>query len=363
MKSTIFIFLFSLAFIVDAQKSEFYYTFNPFEHEGYYLTSDLLRVRTANKVKTITESRTTFKKGIAQKGTIKKVFTMNGKGETILLEVFDVKGQLNRKQSFVLNDSGLVEQLKVENGKGKVLYQYDKKFDPLTNNILSYEYRKNGKLKSKYTSTYSGKYLTERIVYKSDGQKTDKRFVYSYTSDFQLQTTHLYNGKGKLTHTWNHDCLPEGELMTARKDTTTVCKMREERPDGGFISYIKSVNEKGELTTTTVWYRSEWMADSSKTVTEGKHPRTQIWRYNEDRTQTETTIINDKNIVVFKFFCQLSPNGNQLKNENWNYSKKHGLQCILNAVSEENAQGLLTKTSIYTTKGLSRESVFSYTYF
>lgn len=363
MKSTIFIFLLSLACIVDAQTREYYYTSNPYEYEGNYLNTDVQKNRVDNKVKTITETTTTFKKGNPEKATLKTVFTLNEKGETIQKEEYDTKGQLVRKHSFVLNDSGMVEQKKISNDKGKVLYQLDKKYDPGTRNVISYEYRKNDKLKSKYTCVYTGKNLTEQVVYKKDGVSIDKRFSYSFNSDMKLQTTHLYDGKGKLIHTWNHDCLPEGELMTARKDTTTVCRVREERADGHFVSYTKSVNEKGELTSTTVWYRAERMADSVKIVTEGKHPTTQIFRYGSDGRKYESTITNDKNIITYRYCALTSENGNQLKYENWIYSKKHGLQCTYNVISEENAQGLLTKTNTYNTGKLKREINFSYTYF
>ncbi|KAF5030767.1 hypothetical protein DSECCO2_634770 [anaerobic digester metagenome] len=363
MKSTIFIFLLSLACIVDAQKGEYYYTSNPYEYDGYYLTTEAQQTRVDNKVKTITETTTNFKKGNPEKATLKTVYTLNEKGETTMKEEYDAKGQLMREHSYVLNDSGWVEQKKIVDGKGKVLYQYDKKYDPLTKNIVSYEYRKNDKLKSKYSSVYSGKNLTERVVYKKDGVNVDKRFAYSYNSDLKLQTTHLYDGKGKLVHTWNHECLPEGELLAARKDTTTVCRMREESADGHFVSYEKSVNEKGELTTTTVWYRSERMADSVKVVTEGKHPSTRIFRYSADGKKSESVYMDGQNNITFKYFSQMSDFGNRLKYENWNYSKKHGLRCTYKAVSEENAQGLLTKTTIFIQDDLRRETNFTYTYF
>ncbi|HBG70981.1 MAG: hypothetical protein A2W93_03235 [Bacteroidetes bacterium GWF2_43_63] len=363
MKSTIFIFLLLLACTVDAQTGEYYFTSNPFEYDGYYLTDNLMQTKIAHKIKSITETTTTFKKGNPEKATLKKVSTLNEKGETILKEEYDAKGLLIRKQSFGLNDSGWVEQKKIADGKGKVMYQYDKKYDPETGNIISYEYRKNDKLKSKYTKVYTGKNLTEQVVYKKDGLSVSKRFAYSFNSDMKLQTTHLYDGNGKLIHTWNHDCLPEGELLAARTDTTTICKMHEERADGGFVNYLKSVNEKGELTTTTVWYRNERMTDSAKVVTEGKHPHTMITRFSDDGRRTERIYMDDKNNITFKYFRLLSENGNQLKYENWTYSKKHGLQCTLNAVSEENAEGLLTKKSIYRKDKLSRETNFSYTYF
>lgn len=363
MKSTILIFLLLLAGIVDAQTGEYYFISNPYEYDGYNLTADAKQTRIANKVKTITETTSTFKKGNPEKATLKTVYTLNEKGETIMKEEYDTKGQLMRRHSFVLNDSGWVEQKKIVDGKGKVLYQYDKKYDLLTGNIISYEYRKNDKLKSKYTSVYSGKNLTERVVYKKDGENVYRRFSYSFNSDLKLQTTHLYDGKGKLVHTWNHECLPEGELMAARKDTTTICKMREESADGHFVNYVKSVNEKGELTTTTIWFRNERMADSVKVETEGKHPSTQISRYSADGKQAESILINDENIIIFKFFRLLSENGNSLKYENWNYSKKHGLRCSYKSISEENAQGLLTKTTIYWNDELKSETNFSYTYF
>ena len=363
MKSTIFIFLLLLAGIVDAQTGEYYFTSNPFEYDGYYLTADVQQTRIANKVKTITENTTTFKKGTIEKAKLKTVYALNEKGETIMKEEYDTKGQLMRRHSSVLNDSGWVEQKKIVDGKGKVLFQYNKKYDPLTGNIISSEYRKNDKLKSKYTKAYSGKNLTEQVVYKKDGVTVSRRFVYSYNSELKLQITHLFDGKGKLMHTWNHDCLPEGDLMAARKDTTTICRMREESSDGHFVSYMKSVNEKGELTTTTIWYRNERMADSTKVVTEGKHPSTRIYRYGADGKQFESIFMNDENIITFKYFQLISEYGNQLKYENWSYSKKRGLRCTNKAISEENAQGLLTKTTIYWNDELKSETNFSYTYF
>ncbi|HPF00491.1 MAG TPA: hypothetical protein PKY63_07485 [Bacteroidales bacterium] len=363
MRSTIFIFLLLLAGIVDAQTGEYYFIVHPFEFDEIYMTAKAQQTRLASKVKTITETTTTYKKGNPEKATLKTVFTLNQKGETIQKEEYDAKGQLMRKHSIMLNDSGWVEQKKIEDGKGKVLFQYDKKYDPLTGNIISYEYRKNDKLKLKYTKSYCGKNLAEQIVYKKDGETVSRRFVYTYNTESKLQITHLYDGNGKLLHTWNHDCLPEGELMAARKDTTTVCKMREESADGHFVNYTKSVNEKGRLTTTTTWFRAEYKADSVKVVTEGKHPSTRFYRYGADGKQFESIVMNDENIITHKYFQLMSENGNQLKYENWSYSKKHGLRCTNKAISEENAQGLLTKKTYYWYGKLKSETSFSYTYF
>ncbi|MPM56642.1 hypothetical protein SDC9_103451 [bioreactor metagenome] len=59
----------------------------------------------------------------------------------------------------------------------------------------------------------------------------------------------------------------------------------------------------------------------------------------------------------------MSENGNQLKYENWNYSKKHGLRCTYNAVSEENDNGLLSKSAIFLNGDLWHETTYTYTYF
>jgi len=363
MKSTVFIILLLLACIVDAQTGEYYYTSNPFEYDNYYLSGDQQKTRVANKVKSITETTTVYKKDAPQNKVFKTVYGLNEKGQTILKEEFDSKGQLMRKHSFVVNDSGWIEEKKISDGKGKILYQYNKVYNPATGNILSYEYRKNNKLVSKYTSKYEGIYLTERTVYKKDGQSIRDRFVYSFNADMKLQTTHLYDGAGKLKHTWNHQCLPEGELMAARKDTTTVCKMREESADGHFVNYVKSVNEKGELTTTTIWYRTERMADSVKVVTEGKHPSTQISRYSEDGSRSEYLIIDENNRITYKYFSFNSESGNQLKYENWMYNKKDGLQLTFCRTGEENKQGLLTKSSEFRKNSLKRVIEYSYTTF
>lgn len=363
MKSTFVSFFVLLAMVLNAQNGEYYFTSNPFEYDATLQSNDLKQTLMNNHVKSISENITTYKNGQHIKDKRKIVYLLNEKGETIQKEEFNSRGQLMRKHQYVLNDSGWVVQKIITNGKGRILFQYDKQYDLTTGNILSYEYRKNNKLKTKYTATYAGIYLTSKTIYKKDGRKTLKRFEYLHNSDMKLQTTHLYNGKGRIIHTWNHDCLPEGELLQARKDTTTICKLREDFSDGRFTTYIKSVNEKGELTTTTYWFNNESRSDSVRIVTEGKHPTTQIIRLREDRRYIESIITNKDSIIINKYLEQKSESGNQIQFENWMYKNKQGLQCFYRIKGEENAQGLLTKSTSFYQQNPYQERVFTYTFY
>lgn len=364
MKISIFLLLLLMGLSAGAQ-SEYFYFFNAAEYESVPLFRKATELRKRNNVRTMTETTIVYKKGkINAKKNRKKVSSFDENGRLIQSELYNNDGELLQKTSYVLNDSGLVLEKKIVNGKGKIVYQLNKTYNP-EGMILDYTFISNGKIKTRYTSIYNTKWLTERSSYKKNGTAIKTKLVYVYQADGQLKTTRQYNAKGKLTHTWNHDCLPEGQLLAARKDTTTICQIKEELAGGRFVTYTKNVDEKGVLSTTTTWYRGERMIDSTMTKQEGRHPITFIYKSENDGLLCSYIRLNEVGDTIGRSKMVYSKDWNQLLQENYYRPRKKGSGLVLNnrIVGEENANGLLISNQYFVDGVLRHQSSFTYTFF
>lgn len=360
----LFFSLFIALFCSTGAQTEFYYLYSEGEYEEVPVMGKQREIRELNNIKAQSATTVQYKKGKPCEKTAETVVSgFNEKGQLILKEKFDYQNKLVEKTTYVVNDSGWVLDKKVVDKKGKVDLQIKKDYSP-TGQISSFEHHKNGKLKSKYTCKFDGRYLLDKTIYKKDGQSIQKQFVYSYQSDWQLKTTKLYNGKGSIKHLWNHDCLPEGEMLSARKDTSTVCRVKEELGDGRYVTYIKNVDEKGHLTTTTTWYTQEYMADSSMTQVGGKHPYTTVSKIMGEGKTFVHFLINEKGDTTYMYSNLRSENENILDFRTWSYSKKaKGLLLRGYGHSEENDKGLLIKKQRFLGDKQQSETTITYMYF
>lgn len=364
MKNIIFLLLVFIGLDAFAQ-SEYFYFFNAADYEAIPLNRKSASIRKKNHVKTMTEMIVVYKKG---KENIKKnkkiVSSFDENGRLILTESFNSDDELVQRTTYVLNDSGLVLEKKITNAKGKILYQLSKTYNP-EGMIIDYTFISNGKVKSRYTTKYDGKLLIERSVFKKDGTTLKSRLEYIYQTDGQLKITRQYNGKGMITHTWNHECLPEGQLLEARKDTTTICQIKEDLGNGRFVTYTKNVDEKGVLSTTTTWMHDDRMLDSTVTKKEGKHPKTFVYKSENNGLSTNYFQLDENGDTIYKAISIFSAAYNSLLQENYIRSKKNGGSLILRGrnESEEDSNGLLINNRYYMKGVLYRQSNYTYTFF
>lgn len=362
MKTFLFLFIIMSITLVNAQ-NEYAYEYNAIEAENIPIYGTQIELRKQNMINTMDEILVSYKKGIAQektKKTIKASFDENG--FLIKSESYNYKNELEKKTSYIVNDSGQILEKAITNGKGKLLSQYTKTYNS-DGLITGSTYIKNGKVISKYTLLRNGRNISERCNFKRGGEKLSSRFVYTFQSDNQLKTTQMFNGKGKLKHTWNHDCLPEGELLEARKDTTTICRIKESTGGESYITYTKNVDEKGVLSTTTSWYKKDFEIDSMYIKTEGKHPSLAIYKYLDNHKTFILVNLDNKNDTLYMFKRTYSENGNLLASETWLKSKKNGLEKRIWYIGIENDKGLLINTKHFNYKGLQNESIIDYSTF
>lgn len=102
----------------------------------------------------------------------------------------------------------------------------------------------------------SGKLLWHKI-YEKNREVPVRELVYSYYENGDRKTTSYFE-KGKLKHSWNYDCKPEGELIGVKtKDETTICKTEEIDSSGNRVTWERKFNEKGELTKVKMVHSSD----------------------------------------------------------------------------------------------------------
>lgn len=149
---------------------------------------------------------------------------------------------------------------KTYNPKGALQRTTNYRFDK-DSNLICYENLKGSeeKLKLRLQTVYGeGKLMLERKLFKNHG-RLDACWNYEYDGKKLLKTT-VRNGKGKVSHVWNHDCLPEGtEAGKESRDTTTVCKKFETDSAGNLVHITRTVDING----TRIMQRSVYYPDTT----------------------------------------------------------------------------------------------------
>ena len=170
---------------------------------------------------------------------------------------------------------GNLIESKTFNRRGKTIGRYTMMHDSRNNETEYIEYRRNGKMRCKFTYEYNdsgylvnqhsywknaakpGWYYTKtydknnkilELVYLYPTRKGDKistRYEYAYYPDGSRKQTIEYNRKGKIEHEWNYECNPEGSIDSKKlKDTSKVCIRYETDKDGNKITikeeFVKS---------------------------------------------------------------------------------------------------------------------------
>ncbi len=165
-----------------------------------------------------------------QNGTLKKRYTVEYAGYDCIIRMYNAKGIL----------------------ENSTIYKYD-----ADSNLTLFEQQQGPecKLQRRMVTTYNNEHhMLERSVFGKKGKLSD-RWVYEYNGK-KLWRSIAYDGKGKILHTWNHDCLPEGtEQGKNSKDTTTICRKFETDKDGNLLIVTRTADEKGNYVMgRTIYY-------------------------------------------------------------------------------------------------------------
>lgn len=161
-------------------------------------------------------------------------------GKVIGISEYNSKNKLSNHYQVYYQDS-LIHRIERINAKGKIIRSYQlSSLNHYYTTIFYYSESKNGKVKKTIKSDYrqDGKkqYLVSRSVCRGKNEKVKNRWLYDYTSDFQLKTTTQFDGKGKVKHVWSHECKAEGEELYVSKDSTIVCKNTSTNANGDQVT-------------------------------------------------------------------------------------------------------------------------------
>ncbi len=190
-----------------------------------------------------------------------------------------------------LNEKGLVTERAFINrwrvGPFKFKHHYHKKFKYANDQLIQVD-QLDEKNNPSYTYTYSyfapyyiktytilkkGKKWAEEIndynadstrqeyrsyVFKKDKPQLKNRYTYTYYPDKQRKQTCMYNKKNKLSHTWNYDCNPKGEL---EKRNTQVCKNTNFDSRGRTVDITFFTDAKGKKSKQVYMY---WQRDGKR---------------------------------------------------------------------------------------------------
>lgn len=172
--------------------------------------------------------------------------TFDKNGNTISFIYYNKKGK-PRSQYFYSYDSDtniISQSFKGRNNKEerKINYSYDQ-----FGNTVGEKYFENEKPKAKTVFMYDSARILESYYYKNGSPDYKRKWVYTYYPDKSKKLSVIYNANGKVKHTWNYECKPEGELQSKHKDTTDVCKKEDTDSLGNRILTVRRFNSKGKM--------------------------------------------------------------------------------------------------------------------
>ena len=154
----------------------------------------------------------------------KSVYEFDSSGKPISKKKYNKKGEISGREKMERKPLSINSNYIKINKKGDTIFQALR--SALDTNLLSSEdkYYKNGRLKS----TWKNEYYPNKSLKKSV----------------------LFNRPGKLKYVWDYQCKEEGIETLKHKDTTTICKIKEDAEDGSSTFIYQYVDEKGELRKT-----------------------------------------------------------------------------------------------------------------
>lgn len=129
--------------------------------------------------------------------------------------------------------------------KGIIKYTTENKWNNYNRLLETKKNNRKGETTIKNTWEYSSDSCTISSTYQKNG-KIKRKWEYEYYKKCDKSCSKLYNGKGKLLNVWTYDCNQEGEKLTAKSDTTQVCKWDEVTSDF-LIKVYQTFDEKGKV--------------------------------------------------------------------------------------------------------------------
>lgn len=167
-------------------------------------------------------------------------------GNTLSYVYFRKNGNPVAQYAYSYNaDTNIISQTykrKKDQETKKINLSYDE-----FKNTTCEEYYKKSTLKAKTIFKYDSAKIFECFSYKNSKPGFHRKWIYSYYPDKSRKSSTLYNAKGKIIHTWNYECKPEGELQSKHKDTTDVCKKVKTDSSGNKIITERKFDEKGKV--------------------------------------------------------------------------------------------------------------------
>lgn len=252
--------------------------------------------------------------------------TYNPKGR-----LTEIKNKKSNKYLVYENDSLLINYIEVNKTPQNFNYSYQK------GHFTGYQKYKNGKLISELIITYNDKgKVTSRLTKKGKNLKKTSEQKTFYYADGKIQKSQTFIN-GKLKREYIYECKPEGEIVDVKKvDNASVCTWKEERNDGSYINYVRSIEEKD----TYLW-KGTFDKDSNLIASERLLNDTIKVHSFEKKGNTEiTNHYNKKGKLTYTFTLIFNDSHFLIERQN-RYGRKMELHKSINEYDEK---GMLTKT-------------------
>ncbi|MGD0712385.1 MAG: hypothetical protein ABR968_14515 [Bacteroidales bacterium] len=316
-KQTLFIACILCASIVNAQNTEYAYirkASDRYDYLSYSTKKDKEKIANAK----INGYISTFKNN--KKEYTWEKLSYDNKGNSILSVNYKPNGNIRVQSSFTYSPEGkvLTKSYQDKNGKEfkKVTFAYNK-----YGNITEESYYKNGKIKSKITSTFDSNRVLESYYYKNGSPDFKTKWIYTYYPDKSKKSSVIYKANGQVKYTWNYDCKPEGLLAGKHKDTTAVCKNEETDKDGNKIVTTLKFNEKGKPYKTVTIVNKDGKTLQNNTYGKNDIPRTKA-KFNPVTDACEEFVFyNTKGQEIYKQECSFDDKNNMTASATYHKGK------------------------------------------
>ncbi|MFH0865249.1 MAG: hypothetical protein V1904_03590 [Bacteroidota bacterium] len=241
-----------LALLVNAQKSEYAYIKNSWWYFDMTYTSKTEKEKIADAK--ISGYAKTFKN--KKKEHVESQVTYDNKGNCISLIYYKKNGKTRSQYLYTYSPENKILSKTYSKEQGKEMEKFIFNFDTLGNRKDEAYYKKE-QIKAKTISKYDSTKIIESYYYKNGSADYNRKWLYTYYPDKSKKSSVIYNAKGKIIHTWNYECKPEGELQAKHKDTTDVCKKVETDSSGNKTVTERKFDEKGKAIRIVYVYDKE----------------------------------------------------------------------------------------------------------
>jgi len=370
MKKLILIILVLFAFKAYPQR---FYFYNPSEWLESDTTVEFFSMINFYSGQNQTEKKTVVKNNIrewstqsysiSKKGDTslpwRSVKTFDKHGNKISSKSFDKKNRLWRSEYFFYNDSSKILSDISINRKGKITRRDSATYNSEGKQTCEINYRRGGvKMKFKNNTAYNQRgQITEISSFKyrkSLKEISWGKYITIYNEDGTKGETKWYNGKGKLTSTWNFSCDPTGAVKkTKGPDSTNVCIKYDYGADGSKIKTMIYTDKKKHITKGVLKYDpkgnlSEYIFYNRKNKISSRYS----YAYNADKNIT-SYIQYRRGGVKIRWKYDMEYNSKLCTK----YTIHHRNKLPFTYVYQYNEKGLQTSASSYNHEG--RKTRFS----